>query len=366
MSDAERMVGAVLSGRYRLVKLIGEGGMGAVFLATNVDRTATCAVKVLAEELRADEGVRARFFSEAEAAMRLSHAGVVRTYEAGRAEDGTPYIVMELVDGVSLSALAPPGKPLSVARGAALIHGVLEALAWAHAAGIVHRDLKPENVLVTTTNGVERTQLLDFGIARVMDAAGGQGKRTRTGMLLGTPGYMSPEQITRPHEVDGRADLFSVGVMLYELLSGGSAWPAETPFEKIAQIVALDARPISTFSPALAPLDAFFARALARAPGDRFASAAEMAKALAAAAASVGAVTAPTIAGADPRVEPATQASEARPADVPAPRPEVAPGQVQIVVLPPRRRWLVPVAIFGACFLVAAIVVVALVAHGAP
>jgi serine/threonine-protein kinase len=250
-----------------------------------------------------------------------------------------------------------------VGRAVALIRSVLEALAWAHAAGIVHRDLKPENVLVVSGPGGDATKVLDFGIARVMDAAGGQGKRTSTGMLLGTPGYMSPEQIARPHDVDARSDLFSVGVMLYELLTGGAdPWPSTTMFEKIAHVLANDAIPIGKVAPGLAALDPFFRRALARDRSDRFASASEMAAALAIAAAPLGghvAMAGPALAA--PNATPATQHSEARPTDVPAPRPEVAPGQIKVVSMrrgPPA--WAI---VLGIGVLLVLVAIVAVVVH---
>ncbi len=283
-SEAARMVGARLAGRYRLVRLLGEGGMGAVFEATNFDGTARCAVKVLSPVFRDDPDVKSRFFDEARAASRLEHPGIVRVFEAGTAEDGTPFFTMEVCEGQSLGGPISTRAPLPPEVVVPLGRAVLAALGHAHERGVIHRDLKPENVFFSGEPSRPAVKLLDFGLARVMDAAGGVGRRTRTGMLLGTPGYIAPEQLGDARVADARSDLYSVGVMLFELLSGRDPFPSANPFEKLTIMLTAEAPRIADAAPWLAPFDAFFRRALAPEPRLRFGSAREMSDALASAA----------------------------------------------------------------------------------
>jgi serine/threonine-protein kinase len=162
---------------------------------------------------------------------------------------------------------------------------MLAGLAAAHAQGVIHRDLKPDNVFLTRSpDGTFAVKVLDFGIAKVMDAAGGMGSRTRTGMLLGTPAYMSPEQIKNARDVDARTDLWSAGVMFYEMLTGRVAFPAPTEFARLAAVLSAQPEPIESIDPSLAPLSAFVTRALAKNRDERFPTALEMARALVAAA----------------------------------------------------------------------------------
>ncbi len=286
------MVGALLGGRYRLVRLLGEGGMGAVFEAKNPAGDASCAVKVLLDEHKDEAEVVSRFLDEGRAAQRLSHDHIVKTYEVGRAEDGTPFLAMELLTGRSLADVLDAHEPAPLELVLAVGGGVLEGLGHAHAAGVVHRDLKPENIFVEGSGEQTRPVLLDFGLAKVIDAAGGAGKRTRTGMLLGTPGYMAPEQIADPRDADARADLYSVGIILFEFLTGKDPFPAKNPFEKLTTMLTSEAPLASEVSPEHARFDGFFRRALAHGREQRFQTAAEMKAALFAFAS--GAVTPPS------------------------------------------------------------------------
>ena len=223
--------------------------------------------------------------------------------ECASAEDGSPYLVMELLEGVPLGAYTQNGGRVPVAQAVPILQGILAGLAAAHAQGIVHRDLKPDNVFLTrATDGTFVVKVLDFGIAKVMDAAGGMGSRTRTGMLLGTPAYMSPEQIKNARDVDQRADLWSAGVMFYEMLTGRVAFPAPTEYARLAAVLSSEPEPVERVDAALAPLAPFIARALQKNRDERFSSALEMARALAQAAphlaqrsdGSVGKITAAT------------------------------------------------------------------------
>jgi len=213
----------------------------------------------------------------------------VRVLEGTQADDGTPFLVMELLDGVPLGAYTQNGGRVPLPQAVPILQGILAGLAAAHAEGIVHRDLKPDNVLLTRdASGTFVVKVLDFGIAKVMDAAGGMGARTRSGVFLGTPAYMSPEQARSARDVDQRADLWSAGVLFYEMLTGRTAFPAPTEFARLAALLSSEPEPVQKIDPALAPLAGFFERALKKDRNERFSTAGEMARALAAAVPGLG------------------------------------------------------------------------------
>jgi serine/threonine-protein kinase len=278
------MVGAVLSARYRLLRLLGEGGMGAVFEAQDLMGQGRYAIKVLHPEYAREEAVLVRLYAEAEAMSRLVHPNIARCFGYALAEDRSPYLILELLEGSSLSSYLKPGLAYETQHAVPIVRGILAALAEAHRQGIVHRDIKPDNVfLVPNPAGPPAVKVLDFGIAKVMDAAGGMMSKTRTGMLLGTPSFMSPEQIRNAKAVDHRADLWSVGVIFYELLTGREAFAAPNELAKLTQILTGDPAPVDQGRPALAPWRSFFSRALARDLEQRFASAVQMDEAITAA-----------------------------------------------------------------------------------
>ena len=302
-STSRTLVGAVLSRRWRLVQRLGEGGMGEVYAADPLETGTRVAVKILRPEYLTEPNVLSRFLEEATTCMRLIHPNIVRMLECTSAEDGSPYLVMELLEGVPLGAYTQNGGRVPMAQAVPILQGILAGLAAAHAQGIVHRDLKPDNVFLTrSTDGTFVVKVLDFGIAKVMDAAGGMGSRTRTGMLLGTPAYMSPEQIKNARDVDQRADLWSAGVMFYEMLTGRVAFPAPTEYARLAAVLASEPEPLERIDASLALLAPFLAIALRKNREERFPSALEMARALALAAphlaqrsdGSVGKITAAT------------------------------------------------------------------------
>jgi serine/threonine protein kinase len=180
-----------------------------------------------------------------------------------------------------LSGLMRPGQPMPPQQAAPIMFGVLTALALAHQRGIVHRDLKPDNLfLVPDGTGNHVVKVLDFGIAKVMDAAGGMGSKTKTGILLGTPGYMSPEQIKNSKGVDARSDLWSVGIILYEMLTGREAFPADNEFTRLTLVLTQEITPIAQLNPQLAAWAGFFQRALSKDLNGRFQHAGEMSQAL--------------------------------------------------------------------------------------
>jgi serine/threonine-protein kinase len=278
------ITGAILARKYRLVRRIGSGGMGAVYEASGGDPPGRFAIKILHPEYLEDPDILARFGEEGRTSERLIHPNIVRVFETGVAEDGRPFIAMEMLEGVPLGAYTQGGSRVPLAQAVTILQGLLGGLAAAHAQGIVHRDLKPDNILLARdARGQFIVKILDFGIAKVMDAAGGMGKKTSTGMLLGTPAYMSPEQIKTAKDVDPRADLWSAGVMFYEMLTGRPCFPAPTEYARLAAVINNTPTPIEQIDPSLARLGPFMARALQKDREQRFPSALEMARALSAA-----------------------------------------------------------------------------------
>ena len=277
------LTGAVLSRRWRVAHKLGDGGMGEVYAAEPVSGGARVAIKVLRQEFLPNAEVVARFVEEGQTCTGLIHPNIVRVLESGEAEDRSPYIVMELLEGVPLSAYTARGGRVPLAQAVPILHGILAGLAAAHARGVVHRDLKPDNVFLTRDSvGMFAAKLLDFGLAKVMDAAGGMGQKTRSGMFLGTPAYMSPEQIKSARDVDPRSDLFSAGVLFYEMVTGRAAFPAPTEFAKMTAVLTTEPEAIGRVDPSLAPFASFVDRALKKERNDRFPSAIEMARALSA------------------------------------------------------------------------------------
>ena len=208
-------------GSYRIVGQLGEGGMGAVFAAVHQQISRQVAIKVLHADLSRRPEILARFFNEARAVNIVRHPGLVSVYELGQLDDGRAYIVMEHLEGETLRGRLHR-RVLPLLDALSLSRQVASALAATHASGIVHRDLKPDNVMIVPdaeTPLGERVKLLDFGIAKLATGQAGE-VRTSTGMVLGTPCYMAPEQCRDSGQVDGRADVYALGVMLYEMLAG--------------------------------------------------------------------------------------------------------------------------------------------------
>jgi len=278
------LVGAILSQKYALKRLVGTGGMGSVYESESPEDHRPLAIKILGIDYVTDNDIKNRFIEEGHTCQRLIHPNIVRVFDVGTAEDGTPYIVMELLDGVPLSAYTRSGGRVPLAQAGIILQGILAGLGAAHAQGIVHRDLKPDNVfLAREPGGAFSAKILDFGIAKVMDAAGGMGNKTRTGVLLGTPAYMSPEQIKNAKDVDARADLWSAGVMLYEMLTGRVAFPAPTEYARLAAVLNTSPPPLETVEPGLSRLSAFVQLAMQKDRAQRFQTSLEMTRALSAA-----------------------------------------------------------------------------------
>lgn len=288
-AEQSAFVGAVLNRRWRIGRPIGAGGLGLVFEVTPVHPEASGgikAAKLLRAEYCDDPRIVERFLAEAQASARIGHPGITHVEESARAEDGTPYLIMERLRGMPLSELMNRGR-VSEERAVELTLGILDALGAVHDAGVVHRDLKPDNVFVLEPGARQLVSLLDLGLARVIEVAGGMARKTRTGMMLGTPGYMSPEQMKSAKDAGIPADLWAVGVMFYEMLTGARAFAASNEFERMTKVMTTEPPPIEQVAAEYAPWSSFFKRALARDPGARFASAREMAAALRAAPASI-------------------------------------------------------------------------------
>ncbi|MET9498268.1 protein kinase [Streptomyces sp. NPDC006552] len=277
MSDAPEMWGnggLVGDGRYRLTHRLGRGGMAEVFAAEDVRLGRTVAVKLLRSDLAEDPVSKARFTREAQSVAGLNHHAVVAVYDSG--EDyvngsTVPYIVMELVEGRTIRDLLLNAEAPGPEQALIIVSGVLEALAYSHQHGIVHRDIKPANVIITHTGAVK---VMDFGIARALHGA--QSTMTQTGMVMGTPQYLSPEQALGK-AVDHRSDLYATGCLLYELLALRPPFTGETPLSVVYQHVQDIPVPPSQVSDATPPeLDGLVMRSLAKDPDDRFQTAEEM------------------------------------------------------------------------------------------
>ena len=277
-ATAELPRGVRLDGRYEIERLLATGGMGSVYVATHLLLKKKVAVKVLKSDLAEQSGMLERFQREAVAASAVGHAGIVQVTDMGLTSDGLAYMVMELLAGQSLGHVINTEAPMSPQRAARLACDILDAVGAAHAAGIVHRDLKPENVFVVDG---ERIKLLDFGISSFASADAPPMRLTSTGMIMGTPNYMSAEQARGDRDVTQAADLYAVGVILYEMLTAKLPYVADNYNRLMYQIVTGDHVRLSKVRPDLAPeLTAVVERAMAVEPADRYASAREMMEAL--------------------------------------------------------------------------------------
>jgi serine/threonine-protein kinase len=276
--DHDPLLGRTLDNRYRITSRIARGGMAAVYEATDLRLDRTVAVKVMHSGMGGgpggDAAYAARFVREARSAARLSHPNVVAVYDQGE-DSGAPYLVMELVRGHTLRDTITAQSPMAPRRALALVQPLLSALAAAHSAGLVHRDIKPENVLISdeAPSPEQGIKVADFGLARAVTA---DTQHTSTGVLIGTVSYIAPEIVTEGR-ADARADVYSAGVLLYELLTGRKPHEGETPIQVAYKHVHEDVPPPSRLVPGLpAYVDALVARATARDPGLRPADAGVM------------------------------------------------------------------------------------------
>jgi serine/threonine-protein kinase len=259
-------------GRYRIERVLGRGAMGVVYQAHDPEIERAVAIKLVRSDLLDGEERQdylARFRREAQAVGRCAHPNIVALYDYA-VHEGNPYLVLEYVQGVSLSQVLRGGSPMRVEEAVAVMLQVLDALSCAHNLGVIHRDIKPANILIAEGG---RVKVTDFGISRI----GGLGLLTMHGSVVGTPSYMSPEQC-RGEEVDARSDLFSAGAVLYEMVAGERAFRGNSFTEVTFKVLEADAPSLQGRVPE--PVAAVISRALAKTPDARFASAAEMAAAL--------------------------------------------------------------------------------------
>ena len=276
--------GEVIDGKYQIEKLLGEGGMGAVAKATHILRRAPVALKFMSPNVVSVPGAVERFLNEGVAASQIESDNVVHVFDVGKLSNGAPYLVMEYMEGHDLAeVIAREGHPgLEPQRAVYFIVQALRGLQVAHDAGIIHRDMKPSNCFVVNKEGeADFVKLLDFGISKV--GSGKSASLTQTNSALGTPLYMSPEQARSPRDVDLRSDLYSVGVILYELLTGRTPFASESGefTEILFKLFTQEPPPIRSLRSDLSPeLAAAVHKALAREPNDRYSTAAEFALAL--------------------------------------------------------------------------------------
>ncbi len=284
-SSTDPLIGQVLCDKYEVRSVLGAGSMGVVYRATHLNLGNDLAIKVLRRRLVSDKNVVRRFKQEARAASRLRHPNTIQILDFGEFDDGELFMAMELVDGRDLAMLIQQEGPLPPSRLAHITTQVCSALYEAHDNGIVHRDLKPANVLVANLRSQrDFVKVLDFGIAKMLDPDPSQSvPMTRDGFVCGTPAFMSPEQV-QGFDLDGRSDLFALGVCLYQALTGKLPFKAPTPLELATALVTEDPVPPAEARPEWKPdpiLSEVCMRALEKKPEDRFPTAMGMLDALA-------------------------------------------------------------------------------------
>jgi serine/threonine-protein kinase len=276
-----QLLGQVLDGRYKIESVLGQGGMGMVFRATQTSVQRPVAVKTLNPSLAAAPQFFERFRREAEIASRLRHPNVITIFDFGRAPDGTCYFVMELLQGESLKEIVKRDGPMSLRRAVNLVEQACQGLAHAHAEGCVHRDLKPHNIMVQQLSGKDFVKVLDFGLVKAMETEEEE-QLTSTGQVLGTPQYMPPEQ-AGGEAVDQRSDLYSMAGVLYYCLTGSSPYGANTVRKALTASLTQPVPPVNSKrqgAPVPASLDAFFKKALAPEKEDRYQNAQEFVDAM--------------------------------------------------------------------------------------
>jgi serine/threonine-protein kinase len=338
-SAAGDLLGSIIAERYHVTGKLGEGGMGQVYLAEHVKMGRRSAVKVMHPAMVHDANTIARFNREAANASRIDHPNVAAIYDFGETPEGLVYLAMQYVDGETLTQLVRDGGAQPVARAVEIVRQAAEGLHAAHGLGIVHRDLKPDNIMITRDrDGLDCVKVVDFGIAKGSGNGTGGQKVTKTGIVVGTPEYMSPEQLSG-EEVDPRSDLYSLALVAFNLLTGELPFPSESTQTSMIMRLTEPPRSLAEIRPDIAwpaELETVMRRALARQARDRYATTREFARALQGAAESALAA---------PAASTASAASERT-----------------VMMAPPRRRELAIAG--GALGALAAIVVAVLLLRG--
>lgn len=280
------LINQTLTGKYRIEELINTGGMGAVYRATHVLMDKVVAVKVLHPTLAADDKIVARFSREARAASRISHPHALNVTDFGEDESGVVFLVMEYLKGETLKEIIQRDGPMELPRAVEIIRQVSGALEAAHSEGVIHRDLKSDNIMLVDVGGAgDWAKVLDFGIAKITEKVGQDTALTAPNLIIGTPQYMSPEQCSQAAELDKRSDIYSLGVILYEMLVGHVPFTGESP--TAIMMKHLQEPPPSVLDERRdlpAAVARVVTRALAKRPEDRFQSAGELSEELTAAA----------------------------------------------------------------------------------
>jgi serine/threonine-protein kinase len=281
--DAAVRAGDVIAGKYRVERLLGQGGMGMVVAARHLELDEQVAIKFLLPESLDSPEVVARFAREARSAVRIKNEHVARILDVGRLESGVPYIIMEYLDGVDLAVWLRQRITLSVEQGVDFILQACEAIAAAHALGIIHRDLKPANLFVVKLgDGSRSIKVLDFGISKLTAQEDSLRAITHTSAVLGSPLYMPPEQMRSARNADTRSDIWALGVILYELLAGSPPFGGESMTEVLTQVLEVEPENLSLRAPQVPPeLAAVVQQCLQKDRALRYASIAELARALA-------------------------------------------------------------------------------------
>jgi serine/threonine protein kinase len=311
-----------LAAQYDVERVLGHGGMGMVVLGRDRALDRAVAIKVISPDIDVTPRHRQRFLQEARIVAKLRHPNIVAVYAVGEA-DGLLYFVMEYVPGESLRDLLTRDRCCTIGRAERILRDLADALAFAHARGVVHRDIKPENVLLDHDTG--RAMLADFGVAQAL-AADGEERLTGPGVVVGSPAYMSPEQAAGARDLDGRSDIYGLGLVGYEMLTGEPAFAGTSVVSVLSKQLTEPPPPLGPRVPEAPPaIVAAITRALGKDADDRWQDASEMGRALA------GEIS----------VEPAPEAVEVQPAPTPAPEP-VAPVATPLPERPPPRPFVGP------------------------
>jgi serine/threonine-protein kinase len=272
------LVGQVVADRYHILKKLGEGGMGAVYLGEHVKMGRKSAIKVMAAAMSQDPDAISRFNREAANASRISHPNVCQIYDFGETPEGLIYLAMEFIEGQSLKDVIEAAGALPPHRAGHILRQAADALQAAHDLGIVHRDIKPDNIMVVPgRDGSDVVKVVDFGIARAVGGDDTGQKVTKTGLVVGTPEYMSPEQLSGD-KLDGRSDIYSLGLVLYRMLTGTLPFEADSAQEVMIKRLTDEPMPLEQARPDLVfppKLQLVLNTALARTPGERYQNAAE-------------------------------------------------------------------------------------------
>jgi serine/threonine protein kinase len=346
--SVDALVGSVLEGAYRITRLIGQGGMGAVYEAVQLRLNKRVAVKLMARDLAANREALARFHREAEITSHLGHPHLVTVFDFGQAESGEPYLVMEFLDGEDLDHRLRRVGRMAIEAASHVVRQVASALNAAHDQGVVHRDLKPGNVFLLQIPGEpDFVKVLDFGISKMKAA---RTQLTNASAVMGTPNYMSPEQATGAvEEIDHRTDQWALACIAWEMLLGRGPFVADEVAALLYQIINLDPHPLAPRVPGLPPaVESVLRRALSKRPADRFPSMREFSRAFEAAAAGrpADATPAPVLVsaapsasatigyGATPALGPPARAPAApEPRDVQRPRNRIRPIHILIAAV---------------------------------